>query len=176
MAATVLENSLNRCWVSSRSPANPSSIATSLDSRSSGRKPRRIAHHNISATSGNTSNAGLAPSIIQAAKPDAKVLVLQNGLDVEDSLRELLPESLHLLGGLGLLALLRAQAVAYSLAPLAGANGALAVHCTLVAGSGEPPWSSCTVNVTGAPATPLAGFGVTAVITTGRAVTVTLKV
>lgn len=47
-----------------------------------------------------TSNAGLAPSIIQAAKSDAKVLVLQNGLDVEDSLRELLPESLHVLGGL----------------------------------------------------------------------------
>ena len=50
-----------------------------------------------------TSNAGLAPSIIQAAKPDAKVLVLQNGLDVEDSLRELLPDSLHLLGGLCLI-------------------------------------------------------------------------
>ncbi|QXH98921.1 putative 2-dehydropantoate 2-reductase [Pseudomonas monsensis] len=50
-----------------------------------------------------TSNAGLAPSIIQAAKPDAKVLVLQNGLEVEDSLRELLPESLHLLGGLCLI-------------------------------------------------------------------------
>lgn len=47
-----------------------------------------------------TSNAGLAPSIIQAAKPDAKVLVLQNGLDVEGSLRALLPDSLHLLGGL----------------------------------------------------------------------------
>ncbi|MBK5528361.1 putative 2-dehydropantoate 2-reductase [Pseudomonas sp. TH06] len=50
-----------------------------------------------------TSNAGLAPSIIHAAKPDAKVLVLQNGLDVEDSLRELLPDSLHLLGGLCLI-------------------------------------------------------------------------
>ena len=50
-----------------------------------------------------TSNAGLAPSIIQAAKPDAKVLVLQNGLDVEDSLRALLPDSLHLLGGLCLI-------------------------------------------------------------------------
>lgn len=47
-----------------------------------------------------TSSAGLAPAIIQAARPDAKVLVLQNGLDVEDSLRELLPESLHVLGGL----------------------------------------------------------------------------
>ncbi|WP_277758719.1 putative 2-dehydropantoate 2-reductase [Pseudomonas sp. A34-9] len=50
-----------------------------------------------------TSNASLAPSIIQAAKPDAKVLVLQNGLDVEDSLRERLPDSLHLLGGLCLI-------------------------------------------------------------------------
>jgi 2-dehydropantoate 2-reductase len=50
-----------------------------------------------------TSNAGLAASIIQAAKPGAKVLVLQNGLDVEDGLRALLPESLHLLGGLCLI-------------------------------------------------------------------------
>jgi 2-dehydropantoate 2-reductase len=47
-----------------------------------------------------TSNADLAPAIIQAAAANAKVLVLQNGLDVEDSLRELLPDSLHLLGGL----------------------------------------------------------------------------
>ncbi|WP_426203189.1 putative 2-dehydropantoate 2-reductase [Pseudomonas sp. TWP3-1] len=49
------------------------------------------------------SNADLAPAIIHAAKPDAKVLLLQNGLDVEDSLRELLPDSLHLLGGLCLI-------------------------------------------------------------------------
>jgi 2-dehydropantoate 2-reductase len=47
-----------------------------------------------------TSNADLAPAILQAAAPDAKVLLLQNGLDVEDSLRELLPDSLHVLGGL----------------------------------------------------------------------------
>lgn len=47
-----------------------------------------------------TSNAGLAPAIIAAAAPNAKVLVLQNGLDVEDSLRALLPDSLHILGGL----------------------------------------------------------------------------
>jgi 2-dehydropantoate 2-reductase len=47
-----------------------------------------------------TSNADLAPVIRQAAAPNAKVLVLQNGLDVEDSLRELLPDSLHVLGGL----------------------------------------------------------------------------
>lgn len=50
-----------------------------------------------------TSNADLAPVIIQTAKPDAKVLLLQNGLDVEDSLRPLLPDSLHLLGGLCLI-------------------------------------------------------------------------
>ncbi|MGE8184459.1 putative 2-dehydropantoate 2-reductase [Pseudomonas mandelii] len=47
-----------------------------------------------------TSNADLAPAIIQAAAPNANVLLLQNGLDVEDSLRELLPDSLHLVGGL----------------------------------------------------------------------------
>lgn len=47
-----------------------------------------------------TSNAELAPAIVQAAASGAKVLVLQNGLDVEDSLRALLPDSLHLLGGL----------------------------------------------------------------------------
>jgi len=47
-----------------------------------------------------TSNAALAPAIIQAAADGAKVLLLQNGLDVEDDLRPLLPESLHLLGGL----------------------------------------------------------------------------
>lgn len=48
----------------------------------------------------STSNPGLAPSIIQAAAPDAKVLVLQNGLGVEDSLRDALPDTLHVLGGL----------------------------------------------------------------------------
>ncbi|KAF0865492.1 putative 2-dehydropantoate 2-reductase [Pseudomonas sp. LD120] len=47
-----------------------------------------------------TSNVQLAPAIIQAAAPGAKVLLLQNGLDVEDGLRAVLPESLHLLGGL----------------------------------------------------------------------------
>lgn len=55
-----------------------------------------------------TSNVDLAPAIIQAAAPDAKVLLLQNGLDVEDSLRELLPDSLHLLGGLCLICVHRA--------------------------------------------------------------------
>jgi len=47
-----------------------------------------------------TSNADLAPAIIQAAADGAKVLLLQNGLDVEGDLRPLLPDSLHLLGGL----------------------------------------------------------------------------
>ncbi|MGN8345515.1 putative 2-dehydropantoate 2-reductase [Pseudomonas sp. SMV71] len=47
-----------------------------------------------------TSNADLAPAIIQAAADGAKVLLLQNGLDVEEQLRPLLPDSLHLLGGL----------------------------------------------------------------------------
>jgi 2-dehydropantoate 2-reductase len=47
-----------------------------------------------------TGNVGVAPAIIQAAAPNAKVLMLQNGLAVEDELRALLPDSLHLLGGL----------------------------------------------------------------------------
>ncbi len=47
-----------------------------------------------------TSNASLAPLIAQAAAPGAKVLLLQNGLDVEEHLRPLLPDTLHLLGGL----------------------------------------------------------------------------
>ncbi|MED5612023.1 putative 2-dehydropantoate 2-reductase [Pseudomonas sp. JH-2] len=47
-----------------------------------------------------TSNAELAPLIARAAAPGAKVLLLQNGLAVEEGLRTLLPDSLHLLGGL----------------------------------------------------------------------------
>lgn len=47
-----------------------------------------------------TANVELAPIIAQIAAPDAKVVLLQNGLDVEDCLREHLPDSLHLLGGL----------------------------------------------------------------------------
>lgn len=50
-----------------------------------------------------THNADLAPAIIDAAAPGAKVLLLQNGLGVEDPLRPLLPDSLHLLGGLCLI-------------------------------------------------------------------------
>lgn len=47
-----------------------------------------------------TSNVELAPLIIQAAAHGAKVVLMQNGLAVEDELRPLLPDSLHLLGGL----------------------------------------------------------------------------
>ncbi|MDM8349931.1 putative 2-dehydropantoate 2-reductase [Pseudomonas sp. sp1636] len=47
-----------------------------------------------------TSNEALAPIISQAAAEGAKVVLLQNGLAVEDELRPLLPDSLHLLGGL----------------------------------------------------------------------------
>lgn len=48
----------------------------------------------------STSNRALAPLIVKAAAEDARVVVLQNGLAVEDQLREWLPENLHLLGGL----------------------------------------------------------------------------
>jgi len=48
----------------------------------------------------STGNAALGPIICQAAASDAKVLLLQNGLAVEDALREVLPDTLHLLGGL----------------------------------------------------------------------------
>jgi len=47
-----------------------------------------------------TSNAALAPLVARAAAPGATVVCLQNGLGVEDMLRQMLPASLHLLGGL----------------------------------------------------------------------------
>jgi len=47
-----------------------------------------------------TSNAELAPVIARVAAPGAKVVLLQNGLGVEDAMRPLLPAALHLLGGL----------------------------------------------------------------------------
>ena len=47
-----------------------------------------------------TGNAEVAPLITRLAAPGAKVVLLQNGLGVEERLRPLLPESLHLLGGL----------------------------------------------------------------------------
>ncbi|MGL4318901.1 MAG: putative 2-dehydropantoate 2-reductase [Pseudomonas sp.] len=46
------------------------------------------------------SNAELAPLIVRAAASGARVVLLQNGLAVEEQLRPLLPDSLHLLGGL----------------------------------------------------------------------------
>lgn len=48
----------------------------------------------------STSNPELAPLIVEAAGEDAKVVVLQNGLGIEDDLRVLLPNNIHLLGGL----------------------------------------------------------------------------
>lgn len=47
-----------------------------------------------------TSNAELAPLISQIAAPGARVVLLQNGLGVEEALRPLLPAHLNLLGGL----------------------------------------------------------------------------
>lgn len=47
-----------------------------------------------------TANAELSPLIAKAAAPGAKVVLLQNGLAVEDELRPLLSDDLHLLGGL----------------------------------------------------------------------------
>lgn len=47
-----------------------------------------------------TSNAELAPLIVQAAAPQARVMLLQNGLGGEEQLRPALPTGLHLLGGL----------------------------------------------------------------------------
>lgn len=47
-----------------------------------------------------TSNTELAPLIVQAAARDAKVILLQNGLGMEEQLRADLPANLHLLGGL----------------------------------------------------------------------------
>ncbi|MCQ4310685.1 putative 2-dehydropantoate 2-reductase [Pseudomonas stutzeri] len=48
----------------------------------------------------STNNSELAPLIIEAAADGAKVVVLQNGLGIEEGLRQMLPENLHLLGGL----------------------------------------------------------------------------
>lgn len=47
-----------------------------------------------------TSNTELAPLIVHAAARDAKVVLLQNGLGMEEQLRADLPANLHLLGGL----------------------------------------------------------------------------
>ena len=47
-----------------------------------------------------TSNAQLAPVITRLSRPGTRVVLLQNGLAVEEQLRPLLPGNLHLLGGL----------------------------------------------------------------------------
>jgi 2-dehydropantoate 2-reductase len=47
-----------------------------------------------------TGNAELAPLITRLAAANARVVLLQNGLAVEERLRPLLPADLHLLGGL----------------------------------------------------------------------------
>jgi 2-dehydropantoate 2-reductase len=47
-----------------------------------------------------TGNACLMPTIIHAASTGAKIIVLQNGLGIEDELRPLMPDHLHLIGGL----------------------------------------------------------------------------
>ncbi|MFB4393530.1 MULTISPECIES: putative 2-dehydropantoate 2-reductase [unclassified Pseudomonas] len=47
-----------------------------------------------------TSNVEVAPLIVQACAPGAKVVLLQNGLGVEEQLRPALRADLHLLGGL----------------------------------------------------------------------------
>ena len=46
-----------------------------------------------------TDNAALAPAVAAAAAPGARVVLLQNGLSVEEEMRPLLPATLHLLGG-----------------------------------------------------------------------------
>ncbi|NKQ10685.1 putative 2-dehydropantoate 2-reductase [Pseudomonas sp. SST3] len=48
----------------------------------------------------STSNPELAPLIVEAAGDDAKVVVLQNGLGIEEDLRQVLPGNIHLMGGL----------------------------------------------------------------------------
>lgn len=48
----------------------------------------------------STSNDALAPLIARAAAPNARVLLLQNGLNNETHLRRQLPDNLHLIGGL----------------------------------------------------------------------------
>ncbi|RJG09610.1 putative 2-dehydropantoate 2-reductase [Pseudomonas cavernicola] len=70
----------------------------------------------------STSNAALAPLIEQAAVPGAKVVLLQNGLAVEEALRPLLPESLHLLGGLCFICVHRAAPGVIEHQALGGVN------------------------------------------------------
>lgn len=54
-----------------------------------------------------TGNADLAPIITAAAAQGAKVILFQNGLNNEEHLRPLLPEHIHLIGGLCYVCLFR---------------------------------------------------------------------
>lgn len=47
-----------------------------------------------------TGTRELLPALLKVAAPNAKVVLMQNGLGVEDELRPQLPDDLHLLGGL----------------------------------------------------------------------------
>lgn len=54
-----------------------------------------------------TGNADLAPIIAEAAAEGAKVILFQNGLNNEEHLRPLLPDHIHLIGGLCYVCLFR---------------------------------------------------------------------
>lgn len=57
----------------------------------------------------STTNPALAPVISAAAAPGAKVVLLQNGLNNETAMRPLLPDHLHLMGGLCYVSLFRTE-------------------------------------------------------------------
>lgn len=57
----------------------------------------------------STSNPTLAPVISAAAAEGAKVVLLQNGLNNEASMRKLLPDHVHLMGGLCYVSLFRTE-------------------------------------------------------------------
>lgn len=57
-----------------------------------------------------TSNPTLVETLLKIAAPNARIILLQNGLGVEDDLRPHLPSSLHLLGGLCFVCVHRVQA------------------------------------------------------------------
>ncbi|QJD58576.1 putative 2-dehydropantoate 2-reductase [Pseudomonas sp. gcc21] len=56
-----------------------------------------------------TANEELAPVIAQAAADGAKVILLQNGLNNESLLRPLLPDNVHLIGGMCYVCLFREE-------------------------------------------------------------------
>ncbi|SDT99396.1 putative 2-dehydropantoate 2-reductase [Halopseudomonas salegens] len=57
----------------------------------------------------STSNPTLAPIVSAAAAEGAKVVLLQNGLNNEASMRKLLPDHVHLMGGLCYVSLFRTE-------------------------------------------------------------------